>query len=144
MVILTRKQLEKLSKEELIDELLPVNSIHEDLANLTSRFDEFLEKYVQVESELEVSKNCTKLLSKHIETLQRNALDSSQYLRRETIEINLVPEDILDTQLEESICQALSLTGTPVSTGDLEVCRRMRRRDQVIVKFSSRKKITHM
>ena len=59
MVILTRKQLEKLSKEELIT----VNSIHEELANLTSRFDEFLEKYVQVESELEVSKNCTKLLS---------------------------------------------------------------------------------
>ena len=46
MVFLTRKQLEKLTKKELIDELLTVNSIHEDLANLTSRFDEFLEKYV--------------------------------------------------------------------------------------------------
>ena len=45
MVVLTRKQLEKLSKEELINELLTVNSIHEDLANLTSRFDKFLEKY---------------------------------------------------------------------------------------------------
>ena len=43
MVILTRKQLAKLSKEELIDELLTVNSIHEDLANITSRSDEFLE-----------------------------------------------------------------------------------------------------
>ena len=93
MVVLTRKQLEKLTKEELIDELLTVNSIHEDLANLTSRFDEFLEKYAQVESELAVSKNCMKLLSKQIETLQRNALDSSQYLRKEIIEINLVPED---------------------------------------------------
>ena len=39
MVILTRKQIEKLSKEELIDELLTVNSIHEDLAKLTSIFD---------------------------------------------------------------------------------------------------------
>ena len=46
-----------------------------------------------------------KLLSRQIETLQRNALDSSQYLRREMIEINLVPEDIQDMQLEESICQ---------------------------------------
>ena len=45
MVVQTRKQLEKLTKEELIDELLTVNSIHEDLANLTSRFEEFLEKY---------------------------------------------------------------------------------------------------
>ena len=34
MVVLTRKQLEKLSKEELMEELLKVNSIHEDVANL--------------------------------------------------------------------------------------------------------------
>ena len=139
-VVLTRKQLEKLSKKELIDELITVNSIHEDLANLTSRFDEFLEKYTQVKSELEVSKYCTKHLSKQIQTLQRNALGSLHYLRREMIEINLVPEDIQGTQLEESICQALSLTGNPVSAGDLEACHRMRRRDWVIVKLSRKKK----
>ena len=96
MVVLTKKQSEKLSKEELINELLTVNSIHENLVNLTSRFGEFLEKYARVESELEVSKNCMKLLSKQIETLRRNTLDSSQYLREEIIEINLVPEDIQD------------------------------------------------
>ena len=94
MVVLTRKQLKKLTKEELIDELLTVNSIHEDLANLTSRFDQFLEKYGRVDLELAVSKNCTKLLSKQIETLQRNALGSSQYLKREMIEIIPGPEDI--------------------------------------------------
>ena len=54
MIILTSKQLEKLSKEELISELLTVNTIDEELANITSRFDEFLEKNAQVESELEV------------------------------------------------------------------------------------------
>ena len=128
MVVLTRKQLEKLTKEKLIDELLTVNSIHEDLSNITSRFDEFLEN-AQVKSELAISQKCTKLLSKQIETLQRNALDSLQYLRREMIEINLVPGDIQDMQLEESICSVLSLTGTPVFAGDLEVWFRMRRRD---------------
>ena len=56
------------------------------------------------------------------------------------IKINPVPEDIQDMQLEESICQSLSLTGTPVSAGDLEACHRMRQRDWVIIKFSSRKK----
>ena len=60
---------------------------------------------IKVHSELAVSKNCTKVLSKQIETLQRNALDSLQYLMREMIDINLVPEDIQDMQLEESICQ---------------------------------------
>ena len=67
-------------------------------------------------------------------------MDSLQYLRREMIEINPVPEDIQDMRLEESICQALSLTGTPASTGDLEAHYRMRQRDQVIIKFSSKKK----
>ena len=66
MVVLTRKQLEKPSKEELIDELPTVNSIHEELANLTSIFHKFLEKYARVESEIEISKNCTKPLSKQI------------------------------------------------------------------------------
>ena len=50
-----------------------------------------LKKYAQMESKLEVSKSCTKLLSKQIEILQRNAVDSSQNLRREMIEINPVP-----------------------------------------------------
>lgn len=44
MIILTSKQLEKLSKEELIGELLTANTIDEELANITLRFDEFLEK----------------------------------------------------------------------------------------------------
>ena len=101
MIVLTRKQLEKPCKLELIDELPTVNSIHELLANLTSRFDIFLEKYAQVEFELEVLKNCTKRLSKQIEILQRNTLDSSQYLLREMIEISVVPEDIQGMHLEE-------------------------------------------
>ena len=81
-----------------------------------------------------------KLLSKQIEILQRNSLDSLQYLRREMIEINPVPEDIQDTLLEESICQALPLTRTLALPGDREACHKMRRKDRVIVKFSSRKK----
>ena len=91
-----------------------VNSIHEELANITSRFDKFLEKYARVVSDLEISKNCTKLLSRQIETLQRHTLDPSQYLGREMREMNLVPDDIQGTQLEESLCKVLSLPGTIV------------------------------
>ena len=56
------------------------------------------------------------------------------------IEINPVPEDIQDTQLVESIYQALSLTGTPVCASYIEACHRMIQRDRVMVNFSSRKK----
>ena len=50
---------------------------------------------------------------------------------------NPFPEDIQDMELEESICQALSLNSTSVSLDDLEACHRMRQKDRVIVKFSS-------
>ena len=50
MVFLKRKALEKLSNEELIGDLLIVNPIQQELANLTSRFDEILEKYMREES----------------------------------------------------------------------------------------------
>ena len=67
-------------------------------------------------------------------------MDSLQYLRRKVTEITPLPEDIHDRQLEESVCQALSRTGTSISTDDLEAFHIMRQRDWVKVKFSSRKK----
>ena len=39
---------------------------------------------------------------------------NSQYSRRETIELNLVPADITEDVLEENICKALSLTGVNI------------------------------
>ena len=75
MVILTRKHLEKLTKEELINELLTVNSINEDLANLTWGLDEFLEKYEWVESELAVWKKL------HETSLHTNRNTTKKYFR---------------------------------------------------------------
>ena len=43
MTVLTRNELEKLSKEEVINDLFTINSIYEELANLSSTFDEFLQ-----------------------------------------------------------------------------------------------------
>ena len=54
--------------------------------------------------------------------------------------VNSAPEDIQDTQLEELICQTLSLSATLVSPSDLEACHRVMRKDRVIIKFSSRKR----
>ena len=56
------------------------------------------------------------------------------------IKVNSVREDIQDTQLEEPICKALSLTGMVALLGDLEAPHKMRQKDRAIVNFSSRKK----
>ena len=44
-MVRTRSQLENLSKEELIDELISVEDISSKLSDLTSRFDDFLRRY---------------------------------------------------------------------------------------------------
>ena len=93
MTVLTRNELEKLSKEEVIDDLFTINSIYEELANLSSTFDEFLQniavwnlnlkcqKYSRMKSELEVSKNYTKPLSKKMRYCKETLWTLLSYLR---------------------------------------------------------------
>ena len=50
-----------------------------------------------------------------------------------------MPSDIADDVLEQSVCEALSLTEMSVEPDDLQACHRMRRKDRVIIKFKCRK-----
>ena len=71
-------------------------------------------------------------------------MNNAQYNRRETFEINPVPPNIVDDVLEQSVCQALSLTGISVEPDDLQACYRMRKKDRVIIKFKCRKQKHHV
>ena len=50
-----------------------------------------------------------------------------------------MPSDIADDVLEQSVCQALSLTGISVEPDDLQACHHMRKKGRVIIKFKWRK-----
>ena len=92
-----------------------------------------------VNSNLSISRRCNELLLERITQLKRNNLNNAQYNRRETLEISPVPSDIADDVPEQSVCQALSLTGISVEPNDLQACHRMRKKDRVIIKFKCRK-----
>ena len=92
-----------------------------------------------MQCKLSICRCCNELLLKHITQLERNNLNNAQYNRRETFEINPVPPNIVDDVLEQSVCQALSLTGISVEPDDLQACYRMRKKDRVIIKFKYRK-----
>ena len=109
------------------------------MSELTKRFDEFSDKYEALHSELKITQNCNSLLLERVYQLERNAVSNSQYHRRETLEINPVPSAIQDNVLEETVCQALSLTGINVSPDELHSCHRLNKKDRVIVKFKCRK-----
>ena len=107
-------------------------------------FNNFKSKYENVNSNLSISRCCNDLLLEHITQLEHNNLNNTQYNRRETLEINPVPSDIVDDVLEQFVCPELSLTGISVEPNDLQACHHMRKKDCIILKFKSRKEQHHV
>ena len=128
--------MENLSKDELIDEVLTLENFKNDInmkfSELNDCFNNFESKYEMVNSNLLIARRNDLLLDR-IPQLKHNNLNNAQYNRSETLEINPVPSDIADDVLEQSVCQALSLTGTSVEPDDLQACHRMRKKDCIII-----------
>ena len=57
-MVVTRSQLENLSNNNLINKL-QVKNIEDKLEHLNKRFNNFLGKYNELHSELQISKNCS-------------------------------------------------------------------------------------
>ena len=78
-MVQTGSQLENLSKEELIDELITVDDIISKISDLTNQSDDFLRRFEVVSSELAIARNCNRLLTKRVVQLERNAVTNVQY-----------------------------------------------------------------
>ena len=76
LIIRTRSQLENLSKDELIDEVLSLenfkNNINSKFSELDDRFINFEPKYEMVKSNLSILRRCNELLLQRITRLERN------------------------------------------------------------------------
>ena len=138
-MVLTRNKLNKQSKEELIEELVSFDNLSEKVNDLTKKMNNIITKFDHVFSELQISKTWNSLFCKQIIDLKQSSLDNSQYLRRDMIEISPVSLQISNDELEGLVCKALSLTGNKVSPNDLEACHHLKEKENVIVKFKSRK-----
>ena len=135
-MVRTRNQLENLSKEELIEEIITVDDITSKISDITNRFDYFLRRFEVVSSDY---KKLQQLLSGRVVQLERNVVTNAQYHWRESVEVNPVPLSISDEELELNICKALSLTGHEIKPDNLQACRRLKKKVSVIVKFKCRK-----
>ena len=125
-MVFTRSKLNKLSKEQLIEKLL-------NFENWRFRYKIWSCFFCVADFQ-----NLQFIITKQIADLERLSLDNSQYLRREMIEISPVPMEV-SNELEGLVCKALSLTGNKVSLDYIEVCHHLKNKENVIVKFKSRK-----
>ena len=110
-MVRTRSQLENLSKEELIEELITVDDITSKLSDLSNQFNDFFRRFEVASLDLAIIRNCHRLLTERVVQLERNAVTNAQYHRQESVEVNPVPSSISDEEFELNICKALSLTG---------------------------------
>ena len=65
-MVRTRSQLENLSREELIEELTTVDYITSKVSDLANRFDGFLRRFEVVSSDLDITRNCNRLLTERV------------------------------------------------------------------------------
>ena len=93
----------------------------------------------KLNSELLIPENCNSLMLKHITNLEHNALNNSHYVCRETIEINPISQSVPTADVENKVCQALSLTGMTVTPDDLQTCHCMNNKEKFIIKFKDSK-----
>ena len=118
-MVQTRSQLENLSKDELIDEVLSLenfkNDINAKFSELNDCFNNFQAKYEMISSNLLISRDCNEILPERITQLEHNNLNNAQYNRRDTLKINPVPFDIVDDVLEQCVCQASAITNRNIS-----------------------------
>ena len=79
-MVRTRSQLENLSKDELIDEVLSrenfKNHINANFSELNDRFNDFQSKYEMANSNLSISRRGNELLLELINQLERNNLNN--------------------------------------------------------------------
>ena len=73
----TRSQLENLSREELIEELITIDDIPSKLSDL-GRFE-------VVSSDLAIARNCNRLLTERIVQLEKNTVTCAQYHRWKSV-----------------------------------------------------------
>ena len=76
-MLLTRSQLENLSKHELINRLLQFENVEDKIKRLDKWFDNVLGKYNELHSELQVSRNWSNLLHNRMIELHKNELSTA-------------------------------------------------------------------
>ena len=144
---LSKAQLNKLSKEELVNFTFKIQEAHgKHIEDIVKKLDQALERIQAItdrqqiiESSLSVSNNVNDKLQARVIQLEREIYVSQQYSRRECLELTGVPKDVENKDVEDKVCEILQKIGVDVNPNDIEACHRLKKKDRTIIKFSSRK-----
>ena len=115
--LLSRAQIEKLSKDQVIDYMLKRDTLSAALNSLASAFEQLTKRLDRSEATVAILKNCNQKLTdkctsleKRLTAVERSSLNSSQYLRRRQIEVKNISQQSNGPHLKQTMSSLLSLT----------------------------------
>ena len=85
IMVRTRSQLENLSKEERMEEIITFDGISRKISELANQIDDLLRRFEVLSSDLAITKKCNILVTEGVIQLERNAVTNLQYNRRESV-----------------------------------------------------------
>ena len=78
-------------------------------------------------------------LANRIEKIERDGFQSQQYMRRETIEVVGIPDDIDQKLLEVKVVEIFNHAGVKVTTRDFHAIHRLKKKSVIIAKLVNRR-----
>ena len=146
----TLASLEKLGKYDLARLVMDYqNKFDTVLKNIDSELLDLKNKFTELESDLEISRNVNNKLVDQVTRLERKCWENEQYSRRECIEISGIPQSIEQIDLERTVLNVFDKIDAPVDPQNIEACHRLKsddngRSNKVIVKFSKGKDMARL
>ena len=147
MAALTEESLNKLSKTDLVtlavnlqDKMETMKSnLNEKVSNLTEEVQKLNTNFELLKSDFSATRIENNSLNEILFALERQCWANAQYSRRECLEITGISSSVSDKDVEEVVCQAITIAGVDITADDIEDCYRVGSKGQTIIKFGKRK-----
>ena len=120
---LTKAALKKPTKEEIIKLTLDLqDNFNQYLKCIKKDLSEIRKNFSKLEAELAVTKEVNNVLRNQMIQIKMKSWSNQQYSRRDCLEINSIPERLIDSLLEETALNTFKELGVSIDTSDIEAC----------------------
>ena len=139
---MTADNLNKYSKQQLVDMLLEREAVSKNITDLTTEVKRLTGVVSRLETDLSVVRHVNDALRNQLISTERQCWANAQYSRRECMEISGMPSSVGDNDLEEKVLKVFDKLDkfVPVTEDNVEACHRIKQgSDKLIIKLSKRK-----
>ena len=113
--------------------------LNSDIKELTSEIRDLVTQMKKVEADVAIVKNVNERLVNQLIKTEWQCLANIQYLRRECLEVVIIPTSIPNDLLEANVSKVFDKLGVHVERKNIQACHRLKDNGRAFIKFSNRK-----